>query len=290
MNWIEFEENVDLSKFCTIKIGGSAKKIYFPKNKQEIIDLIKLSTDTGKPFFPIGIGSNTVFSDGILEHIFVSTKNLKKYEIIEKEGLFYIKAQAGVSFKTINSIIKKYNLEGFENLSGIPATIGGAVVMNAGAFGSEIADIIHEVIWIDKGGNIHKLKREEIDFKYRHSPFQKNGFVFEATIKLKPSDKNIAQIIKKHLEERNKKQPLNLPTSGSTFKNPPNYAAGYLLEKAGLKGYRIGNVAFSDKHANFLVNFGGGKFKELKELIQTAERRIGELYKIKLEREIEIVE
>ncbi|WP_297455826.1 UDP-N-acetylmuramate dehydrogenase [Persephonella sp.] len=290
MNWIEFEENVDLSKFCTIKIGGTAKKVYFPKNQQEIIDLIKLSLDIDKRFFPIGIGSNTVFSDGILEHIFVSTKNLKKYEITEKEGFFYIKAQAGVSFRIINSIVKKYNLEGFENLSGIPATIGGAVVMNAGAFGSEIADIIHEVVWIDKKGNIHKLKRKEIDFRYRYSPFQKNGFIFEATIKLKPSDKNIAQIIKKHLEERNKKQPLNLPTSGSTFKNPPNYAAGYLLEKAGLKGYRIGNVAFSDKHANFLINFGGGRFKELKELIQTAERRIGELYKIKLEREIEIVE
>jgi UDP-N-acetylmuramate dehydrogenase len=162
--------------------------------------------------------------------------------------------------------------------------------MNAGAFGSEIADILLEVTWINREGEIYNLKKEEIPFSYRKSPFQEEGFVYKASIKLKPSSENISQKIKKHLEERNKKQPLNYPTAGSTFKNTPKYPAGYLLDKAGLKGYRIGNVAFSDKHANFLINLGGGKFKELKKLIETAERRIGELYEVKLEKEIKIVE
>lgn len=290
MNLVEFDENVDLSRLCTIKIGGKARRLYYPKSIEDVSYLLKLSQDKDKKFFPIGIGSNTVFSDGVLDYIFVSTKKLKKWEI-KKEGDFYfIEAQAGVSFKTIVSLVKKYNLEGFENLSGIPASIGGAVTMNAGAFGNEISDIIHQVIWIDRYGNVHQLGRKEINFGYRKSPFQDNGFVYKAILKLKQSKKNISQLIKKHLEERNKKQPLNYPTSGSTFKNTSEYPAGYLLEKAGMKGYRIGNVAFSDKHANFLINLGGGSFKELKKLIETAEKRVGELYHIKLIKEVKIVE
>ncbi|WP_456381762.1 UDP-N-acetylmuramate dehydrogenase [Persephonella sp.] len=290
MGWIDKEENVDLSRLCTIKIGGKAKSVYLPETVDDIKNLISESREREKPFVPLGTGSNIVFSDGVLDYIFVSTKKLKKYRLEEKDGYIYIHAQAGVSFKTIVSLVKKYNLEGFEYLSGIPASIGGAVVMNAGAFGSQISDIIRQVEWIDGEGRLHQLKREEIDFGYRKSPFQGGGFVYSAVIRLKKSRKDIPQIIKSHLEERNKKQPLDKPTSGSTFKNPPEKPAGYLLEKAGLKGYRIGNVAFSEKHANFMVNLGGGRFKELKELIELAERRVGELYQIKLEKEIKVVE
>jgi len=290
MGWIDKEKNVDLSKLCTIKIGGKAKTIYLPQTVDEVKNLLIESAGGDKQFIPIGTGSNTVFSDGILDHIFVSTKKLKKYKIREKNGYFYIDAQAGVNFKTILFLVKKYNLEGFEYLSGIPASIGGAVVMNAGAFGSQISDIIHQVEWIDEKGEIHLLSREEINFGYRKSPFQKKGFVFSAVIKLKKSKKNISFFIKKHLEDRNKRQPLDKPTSGSTFKNPPQKSAGYLLEKVGLKGYRVGNVSFSDKHANFLINLGGGRYRELKELVELAEKRVGEFYQIKLEKEIKIVE
>jgi len=290
MKSIKSEKFVDLSKMCSIKIGGKAKSVYFPTSEDQVRLLLIEALEKNKRFFPIGIGSNTVFSDGIIDLFFVSTRFLKKYSIKQIGEHCYIEAEAGVSFKTITNIVKKLNLEGFENLSGIPATVGGAVVMNAGAFGSEISDIIEEVHWFDREGSLHILKRDQIDFSYRKSPFQKEGFVYKAVFKLKPSKKDIKIIIKKHLEERNRKQPLNYPTSGSTFKNPPDHPAGYLLEKAGLKGYRIGNVAFSEKHANFLINIGGGKFKELKRLIETAERRVGELYRIKLEKEIQIVE
>ncbi|SNZ02349.1 UDP-N-acetylmuramate dehydrogenase [Persephonella hydrogeniphila] len=290
MRYIKSEQFVDLSKMCTIRIGGKAKRVYFPDSPEKIKILLSESLERNKRFFPVGIGSNTVFSDGVLDHIFVSTKELKKLSIKNEGDLFYIEAEAGVSFKSIVSIVKKYNLEGFENLSGIPATVGGATVMNAGAFGTEISDIIEKVHWISDRGEYCILERQDIDFSYRKSPFQKKGFVYKVVLRLKKSQKDIPSIIKKHLEERNKKQPLDYPTSGSTFKNPREYPAGYLLEQAGLKGYRIGNVAFSEKHANFLINTGGGKFKELKKLIETAERKIGVLYRIKLEREIEIVE
>ncbi|WP_457643133.1 UDP-N-acetylmuramate dehydrogenase [Persephonella sp.] len=290
MKQVHYEELVDLSRLCTIKVGGKAKKVYFPENIEQVKQLITQSVEENKRFVPLGVGSNTVFADGVLDHIFVSTKKLKKLQIIKKDRYFFITAEAGVSFKTIVSVVKKYNLEGFEYLSGIPASIGGAVVMNAGAFGSQISDILEEVVWIDMEGNVHRLPASTIDFGYRTSPFQKGGFVYSAVLKLKQSERNISSVIKKHLEERNRKQPLDLPTSGSTFKNPPEKPAGYLLERAGMKGFRIGGMAFSEKHANFLVNLGGGRFKDLKELIETAERRVGELYQIKLEREIRIVE
>ncbi len=286
---IETIQNADLSKFSTLKIGGKAKHIFFPKNKEEVCILIKESIDKGKEIHPIGIGSNTIFSDGILDKFFISTKNLKKINITKKNKDVLIEAEAGVSFKEIINIVKKYNLEGFENLSGIPASIGGAVAMNAGAFGSEIFDILEEVEWIDSEGNIHTSLKDEISFSYRKTQFQKEGFVYKAKLKLKKSDKDIPKIIKEHLLERNKKQPLNLPTTGSTYKNPEGNYAGYLLEQAGLKGYKINDIGFSEKHANFLVNYGNGQFKDLMRLLEYAEETIENIYKIKLEREIKIV-
>ncbi len=290
MSWVNFEEFVDLSKLCTIKIGGKARKLFIPKTAEEVKNLLIESLFSGKKFFPIGIGSNVVFSDGTLEHIFLLTRELKKVKLWQENNFFFIEAEAGVSFRTIRDIAIKYNLEGFESLSGIPATVGGAVVMNAGAYGTEIADILEKVYWISQEGELKVFNRKEIPFSYRKSPFQEEGFVYKVVIKLKPSERDIKKIIKEHLEERNKKQPLNYPTSGSTFKNPKEKPAGYLLENAGMKGYRIGDVAFSEKHANFLINLGKGRFKDLKKLIETAEKRVGDLYQIKLEREIKIVE
>ncbi|GAB6072356.1 UDP-N-acetylmuramate dehydrogenase [Venenivibrio stagnispumantis] len=285
-NKIENEEWIDLRKFCSIKIGGKGKIIFFPKNKEELSLLIR---EFGEKIIPLGLGSNIIFKDGEIDKIFIHTKNLKKIELFEKNGFFYIKAEAGVSFKNIIEIVKKYNLEGFEYLSGIPATIGGAVAMNAGAFGVEVFDILEDVEWIDNNGNIIYSKKEEIEHSYRYTRFQKDGFVFSATLKLKKSDKDISQIIKNHLIQRNSKQPLDLPTAGSTYKNPENSYAGLLLEKAGYKGKRINDIGFSEKHANFLVNYGNASFKDLMNLLQSAERDIKNLFNINLEREVKII-
>jgi len=286
---IEFSENVDLKHFCTIKIGGKGKKIYFPEDIKQISYLIQEANDKNTQFFPLGIGSNIIFGDGLIDKVFIHSKNLKKFNFWEKDEYVFLEAEAGVSFKTVVNFVKKYNLEGFENLSGIPATIGGAVAMNAGAFGSEIFDLIEEVKWIDFHGNIRISEKSEIDFGYRNTQFQKGSFVYSAILKLKKSEKNIPEIIKNHLLERNKKQPLDKPTSGSTFKNPENFSAGYLLEKSGLKGKRIGNIGFSEKHSNFLVNYGDAKFKDLIELLETAEKNVLDIFNIKLEREVKIV-
>ncbi|NPA54569.1 MAG: UDP-N-acetylmuramate dehydrogenase [Aquificae bacterium] len=287
---IEKETSIDLSKFSTIKIGGIGKEIYFPKNPEEISYLIKKSLDENRKLIPIGIGSNLIFKDGILNHLFVSTKNLKKIQIEEKGEYVYITAEAGVSFKQIVELVKKYNLEGFENLSGIPASVGGAVAMNAGAFGTEIFDILKEIHWINSEGRLIISKKGEIKHSYRYTQFQKEGFVYKVTIVLKKSEKDIKQIIKNHLLERNKKQPLNLPTSGSTYKNPEKAPAGYLLEKAGFKGKRIGDIGFSQKHANFLVNYGDATYSQLIKLLRSAENTVKTLFDVQLEREVKIVE
>lgn len=285
---IENIKNFSLKDFCTIKIGGTGKVVYFPKNEEEVKILIN---EYGiENIFPLGIGSNLIFSDGFVNKIFIHTKNLKAYEVIKEDEDFYLILQAGVSFKTINNIVKKYNLEGFENLSGIPATVGGAVAMNAGAYGSEIFDIVEAVWWIDKNGNTIYSEKKDISYSYRYSQFLKGGFVYKVKLKLKKSDKNISSIIKQHLLDRNKKQPLDLPTAGSTYKNPKGSYAGKLLEEAGLKGYRIGGIGFSQKHANFLVNYGDAKYQDLIKLLDFAEKKVEEKFGINLEREVKIVE
>ncbi|RUM49771.1 MAG: UDP-N-acetylenolpyruvoylglucosamine reductase [Hydrogenothermus sp.] len=283
-------ENLRLSNFSTIKIGGVAKKVYFPENLEDVVYLIKLSQDTNKKLIPVGIGSNLIFKDGFLDYIFVSTKYLKDLNLKQSGEYFYINAQAGVSFKTLINIVKKYNLEGFENLSGIPASIGGAVAMNAGAFGSEIFDIVEEVYWINNKAELIVSKKENIRYSYRYSQFQEEGFVYKVVLRLKKSNKDISKIIRNHLIERNKKQPLNLPTTGSTYKNPEGSFAGYLLEKSGFKGKRIGDIGFSEKHANFLVNYGDAKFKDLKKLLELAEEKVKKEFNINLKREVRIIE
>ena len=287
---MKVEENINLANFSTLKVGGKAKRLFFPENIEDIKYIINLSQDTEKKLIPIGIGSNLIFKDGELDYIFVSTKFLKNLHITENNDYFYIEAEAGVSFKTLVNLVKRYNLEGFESLSGIPASIGGAVAMNAGAYGSEIFDIIEEVYWINKEGKLIVSKKNEIKYSYRYTQFQEEGFVYKAILKLKKSNKNIPQIIKKHLLDRNKKQPLDLPTTGSTYKNPEGTYAGYLLEKAGFKGKRVGDIGFSQKHANFLVNYGNGKYKDLKKLLELAEEKVKEEFKINLEREVKIIE
>jgi UDP-N-acetylmuramate dehydrogenase len=283
-------EKVDLSNFSTIKIGGTAEKVYFPREIRDIQTLIKLAQDTGKNLVIVGIGSNLIFKDGVLKHIFISTRYLKGFSMYVKNTDYYIEAEAGVSFKTIVNVVKKYNLEGFENLSGIPASIGGAVAMNAGAFGTEIFDLVEKVYWIDKNANLVVSNKDEISYSYRYSQFQNEGFVYKVVLKLKKSNKDIPKLIKEHLAQRNKKQPLNLPTTGSTYKNPKGSFAGYLLEKAGFKGMKIGDIGFSEKHANFLVNYGSATFKDLKRLLELAERKVEKEFGIKLEREVKIIE
>ncbi len=287
---IDLIENVDLRKLCTIKIGGTGKYLFFPREEEDFRVILYEALESDKDPIILGIGSNVIFKDGFLDKFFISTRKFKFIKSWEKGDYFYIHASAGISFKEIISIVKEKNLEGFENLAGIPATIGGAVAMNAGAFGTEIFDIIEKVFWLDKNGQIIESKKEEIDYGYRYTQFQKEGIVLSAVLKLKKSEKPISKLIKNIIISRNKKQPVNIPTSGSTYKNPDQYPAGLLLEKSGLKGYRIGDITFSKKHANFLENLGSATYHDLMKLLEHAENLVNKNFGIKLQKEVKIIE
>ncbi|NPA52907.1 MAG: UDP-N-acetylmuramate dehydrogenase [Aquificae bacterium] len=287
---IDTLENVNLEKLCTIKIGGIGKHIFFPKTEEEFKIIQSQSLDKDKKLILLGIGSNTIFKDGKLDYFFISTRKFKYIKYWEKGDYFYIHTSAGVSFKEITSIVKEKNLEGFENLAGIPATIGGAISMNAGAFNTEIFDIVEKVYWLNRHNEIIESKKEDILYGYRYTQFQQEGIVLSAILKLKKTNKPISKIIKQIIINRNKKQPVNIHTCGSTYKNPKQYPAGFLLEQSGLKGYKIKEIAFSNKHANFLVNLGKATYSDLIKLLEYAENLVNSNFGIKLQREVKIVE
>jgi len=182
------------------------------------------------------------------------------------------------------------NLEGIYRLAGFPASVGGAVAMNAGAFGFEVSKALKEVLFLDWEGNIQRISRKDLEFSYRKSPFPERGMVLEAVFEFKKAKGSVREEYEGIKNKRKATQPINMPTCGSTFKNPEGNYAGYLLERVGMKGYRVGGVAFSNLHANFLINLGKGSIDEVYKILEEAKRRVYEEFGIKLEEEVRIIE
>ncbi len=282
-------ENEDLRKYTTIRIGGRAKYFCSAKNPEDIKKAILLSKERDIPLFILGNGSNTIF--GNVNGIVLHTGLLKGISVEEKNGKLLIRAKAGERLSEIIKITVKENVRDFYKLYGFPASVGGAVCMNAGSFGAEIKDFLHEITYMNWEGEIIRERAENLKFSYRNSEFPKKGIVLEATfIFEKETEKNIKEELKRIIQERKSKQPINKPTSGSTFKNPEGNYAGRLLEMVKMKGFRVGDVAFSEKHANFLINLGNGSFEEVREIIEEAKRRVFEEFGILLEEEVRLVE
>lgn len=279
---------INLSHFTTIKVGGIASFFCEVRTEEELKYAINFAQDKALEIFPLGRGANTIF--GNFDGLVISMKGFKTLQLKREDYSFYIKAQAGVSLSDLVNLSLKENLEGLYKLGGFPATVGGAVAMNAGAFGYEISKHLIEVSFMDWEGRVCRARKDELSFSYRHSPFPELGLVLSATFRVpvvKADVKGEYELIR---EKRKKTQPVNMPTSGSTFKNPQGDYAGRLLEKVGMKGFRIGNIAFSDLHANFLVNLGGGTYEEVVRIINEAKRRVFEEFGIVLEEEVRLVE
>ncbi len=281
-------KNLDLWPYTTIRIGGKALYFCEPKDLEELKYAIFFALDKSLPIFILGRGSNTIFGD--FEGLVISMRRFEGFEVRREGDLFYITAQAGVLLSKLVSFSLKEGLEGFYRLVGFPATVGGAIAMNAGAFGYEISKHLKEVVFLDWEGRLQRARKEELSFSYRSSPFPELGVVLAGTFVVSKARGNIVEEYKAIREKRASKQPLNLPTCGSTFKNPPGHFAGRLLEEVGMKGYRVGDVAFSEKHANFLVNLGRGTYQEVLKIIQEAKRRVFESFGISLEEEVRLIE
>jgi UDP-N-acetylmuramate dehydrogenase len=278
-----------LAKHTTFGIGGPAECMVFPSNRQELKTLLKYAYKANIPVIFIGSGSNLLICDKGFTGIVISLK--KSFKNIKITSKSIIVAESGVMLGTMVKQAMSNHITGFESLIGVPGTLGGALIMNAGAFGNEISKSFQEAKMMSITGEIKSYKRNEINFSYRHSTFPKNEILIEATFKCKKGSINKIHNDKNNASKNRKlNQPLKFRSAGSIFKNPTKeLAAGYLIEKAGLKGYEYGGASISSKHANFIINLGEAKSSDVIYLIKLIKKNVAEKFKINLELEIKLI-
>ena len=281
-------EDESLKKHTTFGVGGKARIFIIPKTSDDIIKIIQFAKKNNIKISFIGSGSNIVASDKGYNGIIISLKkSFNKINFLNSE----IHVEAGVM---LNSMVKKAinkGYKGFESLVGVPGTVGGAIIMNAGAHGSEISELFISARTIDINGNLKIYDRNDISFSYRDSSFSKNEILLDAKFKLIKGSIDIINKKKKDVSiKRKTSQPLSYKSAGSIFKNPSNkIAAGYLIDKAGLKGLRIGDAEISQKHANFIINHGKAKSSEILNLISIMQNKVKNEFNVKLELEVKII-
>ena len=277
-------KNEAMSKHTSYGIGGPAKAYVKPKDEVDLANILKFASKHKISTFFIGSGSNILVSDDGFDGIVITLgKSLKKL-IIKGTSVY---CQSGVMLgKFVKECISR-NLSGVESLIGVPGTVGGAIIMNAGAFGSEISNYLKKVTVMTMSGQLKSYKADDIHFSYRNSSFQNNEILISAEFELIQSDKK-SVVEKKSIASggRKKSQPLKYRSAGSIFKNPDEGAAGFYIDKAGLKGSKSGDAEISPIHANFFVNHGSAKASDIVELIRLARKTVKEKFGIMLELEI----
>ena len=275
-----------LKKYTSLQIGGPVDYYFEPVDKEDGMNIIGYLQKQDVPFVAIGKGSNLLVSDDGFRGAVVNMESSLKS--IYAEGPRVI-AEAGVTLIRFVDFCIKHGLKGVEMLAGIPGTIGGAVIMNAGAYGGEISNYLIDAEIIRKG-SIIVLKRNEIGFSYRHVSLQSDDVVLSASFQLPIGNSGELMKIRNDLIlQRNKKHPVNLPNCGSVFKNLTGAPAAKFIEEAGMKGTKSGNARISEKHANFIVNLGGASSDDVIDLIFKARKAVQEKFGIKLEPEVKFL-
>lgn len=278
-----------LKNHTTFKIGGNCIALIEPREISDIIEAVKICRENSIKFFIIGNGSNLLVPDEGYNGVIIKLKG--EFSTIQVEGEYLI-VNSGAKLSEVYTVAYENSLTGFEFASGIPGTIGGAIYMNAGAYGGEMKDIVESVQVLDLDNfELRELKNEELEFSYRKSIIQrKNYIVTSIKLKLQKGNKEEIKAVYEDLrEKRNSKQPLNLGSAGSTFKRPEGHFASKLIEDAGLKGYHINDAWVSEKHSGFVVNKGNASYKEVMELIEYVQKVVFEKFGVKLETEVRIL-
>lgn len=277
-----------MGKHTTFRIGGPADLFVAPENTDEIKKLIAICKEEEVPYFILGNGSNLLVSDkgyrGVIIQLY---RSFGQITLKENE----IHAQAGAPLSGIAAMAREASLTGFEFAGGIPGTLGGAVVMNAGAYGGEMKDVLKEVTVLTPEGEVVTLQARELQMGYRTSIIKESGYiVLEAVISLKKGDQDE---IKSRMQElagmRSSKQPLSYPSAGSTFKRPEGYFAGKLIMDSGLQGYQVGGAQVSEKHCGFVINTGNATAKDVTTLMADVQRIVMEKFGVKLEPEVKFL-
>jgi len=295
---VKFDE--PMSKHTYFKVGGPVDAFIAPENREDLTQLVIWARRTGVPLLIIGDGTNLLVKDnGFRGVIVVLAKCTKKiFKRTEKNREVIITAPAGVKLHELCSFAIKSGFRGMNYAVGIPGTVGGAITMNAGTIHGSTEDVLDDVLIMLSDGKIKRMNKSEIGFSYRNLSFGKDikthqgrPIILEGSFRLYPFD---AAVLKEEAEEilrmRRKKQPLNFPSAGSFFKNPKQgKAAGRLIDKAGLKGKKIGGAQISEKHANFIINTGGASASDILELMAFVQEAVLKTFNIELEPEVKIV-
>lgn len=275
------KENESLKLHTTYKVGGIAKYFITPNDFDELIKLLKYLKENNIKYMILGNGSNTIFSSKTYDGVIINLSNLNKMKI-DGNKIF---VEAGYQLIKLSIDAMNNNLSGLEFASGIPANVGGAIYMNAGAYKSDMSELIEEVTFLDENYELKTLRKDELKFSYRHSLFQeKNYIIISAVLKLNNGNKEeIKALMDKRKQRRIESQPLEYPSAGSVFRNPSeDIFAGKLIEDLGLKGYSIGDAKISEKHANFIINNGNATGEDIKSLIDLVKEKVKEKYDIDL--------
>lgn len=274
-----------MSKHTTFRIGGPADFYLCPHSTKEVQQTIQICKEENLPYFILGNGSNLLVSDkGYRGAIIQLWKNFSDISVKD----CCITAKAGALLSKVAAEALEEGLTGMEFASGIPGTIGGAVFMNAGAYGGEMKDIIKEVKVLDDQGEIRVLSNEEMKLGYRTSIVKEKGYtVLSAVLQLKKGEVSVIRETMEDLKNRRtSKQPLDMPSAGSTFKRPEGYFAGKLIMDSGLRGFSVGGAQVSEKHCGFVVNKGGATAEDVTALIREVQRRVKEKFGVELETEV----
>ncbi len=284
---IHHKKNQKFSEYTTMKVGGVVELMLYPKDVDEMITLLTYMKSQNIPYFILGKGSNLIVNDEGVDVVVINTSNLQNISLID-ETLIY--ADSGVSLEELSMFALEHSLTGLEFASGIPGTVGGAVFMNAGAYDGEIKDVLETSIVFTDDKIV--LNNSEHEFGYRTSSIaSKNAVILGSSFRLKKGDKN--EIKSKMIDlnqQRASKQPLEMPSAGSTFKRPIGHFAGKLITDAGLKGVECGGASISTKHAGFVVNHDHAKAQDILDLIAHVQNVVKKEFDVHLEPEIKFLE
>ncbi|SHH20150.1 UDP-N-acetylmuramate dehydrogenase [Caloranaerobacter azorensis DSM 13643] len=286
----EFKFLIDepMKNHTSFKIGGPADILFIPRNIEQISKVLTLCKELDIDYFIMGNGSNLLVSDkGIRGVVIKISENLSDVRV---EGNKII-AQSGILLSKLSRIALKHSLTGLEFASGIPGSLGGAITMNAGAYGGEMKDIVTLVRCIGGNGEIIEFTNEQMEFGYRSSIIdERELIVIEVEMELKKGNyEDIKSYMDELTQKRITKQPLNLPSAGSTFKRPKGYYAGKLIEDAGLKGLRFGDAQVSEKHSGFIVNLGNATCNDVLNLIKVIQKTVRDKFGVELKTEVKII-
>ncbi len=284
---VRVEREVSMQKHTSFRIGGPARRMAFPETKEQLVATVEIAASCGIQPFVLGKGTNLLICDEGLDTLVIKTEGMTGIRQLDEVTL---EAEAGISLARFAVYAQQLGLSGLEFAHGIPGSLGGAMYMNAGAYGGEMKDVVTQITALFPDG-VRTLTAEEADLSYRHSIFADTGaVVLSAVVRLnKDEPAAIRQRMDDLMARRKKTQPLEYPSAGSTFKRPVGNFAGTLIEQTGLKGLTVGGAQVSEKHAGFLINVGGATAADVMELVEQVQQRVFEATGVRLEPEVRII-